>query len=204
MRFFFFFEVWSRFVDLFDVDFFPKFMCIGKRWRNERCDYIFIYILYLIIISNRGLRLRKRDCGIGIINVRKLWILVLKYDSLSMKKWKEGRKNKIKRNTSIDCNYCFNTDLGMNVIFEKILHYIASFYINNHEYINSFVSKEYIFASGLTSLNKISVNFVFISQRVFISQILGCDVKALITPFSCNINISLSNGRISLQFLVRH
>lgn len=202
MRFFFFFEVWSRFVDLFDVDFFPKFMCIGKRWRNERCDYIFIYILYLIIISNWGLRFRKRDCGTGIINVRKLWILVLKYEFVD--EWKEGRKNKIKRNTSIDCNYCFNTDLGMNVIFEKILHYIASFYINNHEYINSFVSKEYIFASRLTSLNKISVNFVFISQRVFISQILGCDVKALITPFSCNINISLSNGRISLQFLVRH
>lgn len=42
--------------------------------------------------------------------------------------------------------YCYNTDLEMNVILKKKFP-ITLFYINNYEYINSFVSKERIFAS---------------------------------------------------------
>lgn len=53
-----------------------------------------------------------------------------------------------------DRDYCYNTDLEMNVIYskkkkrkKKIPYHVALFYINNCEYINSFVSKERIFAS---------------------------------------------------------
>lgn len=81
----------------------------------------------------------RREIVGQIINfwIKKLGILILKYD---IDEWKEGR-DKIKGN--IDCDYRYNTDLGMNVILEKILHYIEPDFvlIIMSYYYNSFLFK---------------------------------------------------------------